>query len=268
MRRVVFLFLILFLAFPATVSADNHCQFVHGFKTYRDTHGHETVGQCLENEHWHSDGTQQRTTLGTLYWNRTTNAITFVISPPPTPTPVPTPIPTPTPAPLDTRLVSVLELIGDSNSVGADLVAYALAQNVAFRIAPIADVAGQEIMGTYSRSTNTITVSEAYFASRPTAVLAGMLVHELAHVIPVHEEWKELTAEQRCLNREFEAEYFSGLWWHLHYGYRGSTLNSPDARHLNRLALYVRDQGLYGNLRRLANYVRERFREICAARAA
>lgn len=179
---------------------------------------------------------------------------------------IPQPTPTPSPAPLDTRLVPALERIGDGNSIGRDLVAYALSQNVGFRIAPIPDVAGQTIMGTYSRSSNTITVSDTYVADAPTVVLAGMLVHELAHVLPTPPEWADLDSETRCFNREFEAEYFSGLWWYLEYGHYYTAIDHRDARHLEKLALYVSDKDVRGNLHRLNRYVRERFAEICASR--
>lgn len=108
MLRIPFLAAALFLALlPGTVFA-NDCQFMLGFKAHRDFLGHNVVGECLENERFHVDGAQQRTTNGTLYWSREDNYVRFVPNAAPTATPRPdrTPIPTsqprltPTPEPV------------------------------------------------------------------------------------------------------------------------------------------------------------------------
>ena len=116
--------------------------------------------------------------------------------------------PTATPRPtIDPRLQPALDLIADTET-SAHLLEHAHEKGVRFVIAPIPDRAGQTIGGTYTRSNNTITVSDTFFASAPVEVVAGMLVHELAHVIPEPDSdyWTSLDAEQKCLRRERTAE--------------------------------------------------------------
>lgn len=116
-----------------SVAASVDCQFVLGFKTLRDLVGHETVGECLENEHHNANGDSvQHTTRGLLVWRKQDNWTAFtdgyrtwingpnglqqrlnserfpweydyapgggIATPTPTPTPSPTPIAIPTPA--------------------------------------------------------------------------------------------------------------------------------------------------------------------------
>ena len=76
-----------------------------------------------------------------------------------------------------------------------------------FVIAPIPNKAGQEIAGTYNHTRNIITISDTFFAKSTQEVVEAMLVHELTHVLPDLEEWRGLSAEERCLRREFAAEY-------------------------------------------------------------
>lgn len=78
MKRLVLpLFLALFLLLPTSVSAAE-CQFVLGFKTLRDLIGHETVGECLENEHYNAVGDSvQQTTGGLLVWRKADNWTAF-----------------------------------------------------------------------------------------------------------------------------------------------------------------------------------------------
>ena len=87
--RVLTLALCLALIPAAAAAAD--CEFVLGFKAHRDFLGHDVVGECLENERFHIDGAQQRTTNGTLYWHREDNYVRFVRNAEPTPTPAVSP---------------------------------------------------------------------------------------------------------------------------------------------------------------------------------
>ena len=54
------------------------CEFRLGFKTLRDLIGHDTVGECLENEHYNeiSDSNQQ-TTGGLMAWRKADNWTAF-----------------------------------------------------------------------------------------------------------------------------------------------------------------------------------------------
>ena len=303
MSRIAAICLVLFLALTttATVSANNHCHFGGGFATLRDMIGHDVVGDCWENEHYNANGdSTQRTSGGMLVWRKADNWTAFTDGyrtwvngpngleirgnterfaweqdPPPASAPPPPPAPTPTPIPapestIDPRLVPALEMIIDRDvDLLNDIVSFALWKGTSFVIAPIPDRAGQEIGGTYISSANNITISDTFFARSTVPVVAAMLVHELTHVLPDLEEWNALTAENRCLRQEFTAEYMVGLFWHMMYGYGGSRLDDPVWNpHLNHLADLVRDQGLHGDLYRLAGYIRERFGAICAARAA
>jgi hypothetical protein len=76
-RLAIFLPFALFLLLPSSVAAAE-CQFVLGFKTLRDLIGHETVGECLEHEHYNhvGDGVQQ-TTGGLLVWRKADNWTAF-----------------------------------------------------------------------------------------------------------------------------------------------------------------------------------------------
>ena len=105
------------------------CEFRLGFKTLRDLIGHDTVGECLENEHYNeiSDSNQQ-TTGGLMAWRKADNWTAFtdgyrtwingpnglvqrlnterfpweadhIHTPPPTPGPAPPPAPTAVPQP-------------------------------------------------------------------------------------------------------------------------------------------------------------------------
>ena len=69
--------LAIFLLLPTSVAAAE-CQFVLGFKTIRDLIGHETVGECLENQHHgaNGDGLQQ-TTGGLMVWRKADNWTAF-----------------------------------------------------------------------------------------------------------------------------------------------------------------------------------------------
>ncbi len=105
-----------------------------GFKTLQGLIGHETVGGCLENEHYNATGDSvQQTTGGLLVWRKADNWTAFtdgyrtwingpngleqrlnterfewepdyapgggIATPTPAPTPVATPTPTPDPRP-------------------------------------------------------------------------------------------------------------------------------------------------------------------------
>ncbi len=76
-RLAAFLGFFLFLLFSNSVAAAE-CQFVLGFKTIRDLIGHETVGECLENEHHGANGDAlQKTTGGQLVWRKADNFTAF-----------------------------------------------------------------------------------------------------------------------------------------------------------------------------------------------
>ena len=115
---------VLFFMFAVPVSATAHCEFRLGFATLRDLIGHETVGECLENEHYNAIGdSNQQTTGGLMAWRKADNWTAFTdgyrtwINGPnglvvrlnterfdwegedPTPAPVPTPAPAPEPTP-------------------------------------------------------------------------------------------------------------------------------------------------------------------------
>lgn len=141
-RLAAFLGFFLFLLFSHSVSAAE-CQFVLGFKVLRDLIGHETVGECLDNEHHGANGDAlQQTTGGLLDWRKADNWTAFtdgyrtwidvptglvqrfnterfeweadyapgggIATPTPTPTPVAavTPAPTSTPRPMATPAVT------------------------------------------------------------------------------------------------------------------------------------------------------------------
>ncbi|MDE2816814.1 MAG: hypothetical protein OXK81_08955 [Chloroflexota bacterium] len=76
-RLAAFLGFFLFLLFSNSVAAAE-CEFVLGFKTIRDLIGHETVGECLENEHHGANGDAlQKTTGGQLVWRKADNFTAF-----------------------------------------------------------------------------------------------------------------------------------------------------------------------------------------------
>ena len=69
---------LLFLLFTSQVSADDDCKFVLGFATLRDLIGHETVGECLEQEHYNEIGdSNQQTTGGLMAWRKADNWTAF-----------------------------------------------------------------------------------------------------------------------------------------------------------------------------------------------
>ena len=78
MKHLAILFaFVLFLLLPTSVAAAE-CQFVLGFKALRDLIGHETVGECLENEHYVANGDSlQQTTGGLLVWRNADNWTAF-----------------------------------------------------------------------------------------------------------------------------------------------------------------------------------------------
>lgn len=94
MSRLPFLAFALFLALLPRAASAADCQFVLGFKEYRDFHGHEVIGECLENEQWEMYGAFQRTTKGTLHWYKDGNYVVFIPNVTQAPKPTPTPIPT------------------------------------------------------------------------------------------------------------------------------------------------------------------------------
>lgn len=75
----------------ASTSRENTCTFQLGFKSLRDRLGADTVGNCLENEHFNPlTGTSiQKTTLGTLTWDKKTNHTTFLKDTPTIPSVIP-----------------------------------------------------------------------------------------------------------------------------------------------------------------------------------
>ena len=66
-------------AHPAQAAAPKaaDCQIVLGFQAFRDALGHDTVGDCTENQHSTSFGAEQRTTGGLLVWHAATNRVSF-----------------------------------------------------------------------------------------------------------------------------------------------------------------------------------------------
>ena len=69
---------VLFFMFAVPVSATAHCEFRLGFATLRDLIGHETVGECLENEHYNAIGdSNQQTTGGLMAWRKADNWTAF-----------------------------------------------------------------------------------------------------------------------------------------------------------------------------------------------
>ena len=175
--------------------------------------------------------------------------------------------PTETPRPtIDPRLQPALDLIASAET-GARQVEYAHEQGVRFVIAPIPDRAGQTIGGTYSRSSNTITVSDTFFASAPVEVVAGMLVHELVHVFPTPDFVKQWNDPVRiCMWRERMAEMNTAFYWNEKYGAAGSSIDHPHAHRLNLLAAVVRAGVESGTHDGFDDYVNEYFADICATK--
>jgi hypothetical protein len=69
--------LALLLLLPTSV-ATAECQFVLGFATLRDLIGHDTVGECLEDQRYAANGNaEQHTTGGLLVWRKADNRTTF-----------------------------------------------------------------------------------------------------------------------------------------------------------------------------------------------
>ena len=208
----------------------------------------------------------------------------------PAPTPTPAPQPTPT---SDPRVATALEEIADMAVRAADqgvnsfaaLLYYALIErSVNFVIASIPQRAGLYIASTYDHRTNTITVNEALFDAMPTYVIAAVLVHEMSHLYPSPwplsttegasiyyppgiswVPWRDdMTPYERCLAREAYAEYMTGWWWQIRTLYRPSDIDHDHVRHLDHLKVLVRDPAFGWGLRRLHNYVREAYDDICA----
>ena len=64
--------------FSASTGLAADCQFVLGFKTIRDLIGHDTVGECLDSEHYNAIGDSvQHTTGGLLAWRKADNWTAF-----------------------------------------------------------------------------------------------------------------------------------------------------------------------------------------------
>src|SRR4051812_28820115 len=59
--------------------AQPSCRFISGFAALRDLVGPDTVGSCLEDEHFNSDdgNVEQRTTGGLLVWREIDNVTVF-----------------------------------------------------------------------------------------------------------------------------------------------------------------------------------------------
>ncbi len=78
MKRLAIPFSIaLFFLLPTSVAAAE-CQFVLGFATLRSLVGPDTIGECLENEHYnHSGDSVQQTTGGLLVWRKADNWTAF-----------------------------------------------------------------------------------------------------------------------------------------------------------------------------------------------
>ena len=75
--KAILLGLALLLVTPS-VSLAHECHFVLGFKTIRDLIGHETVGECLEEERHDAMGNgTQHTTGGFLVWRKADNHTSF-----------------------------------------------------------------------------------------------------------------------------------------------------------------------------------------------
>ena len=240
--------------------ADNWTAFTDGYRTW--INGPNGLVQRLNTERfpWEADyapGGGIATPVPTATPQQTPLPV-------PTVRPTPQPVPTAQPQQVDPRLQEALDFIV-TVPIGKYLVEYAHEQGVRFVFAPIPSRAGSDLSATFDHGSRTITVNSDFYRDAPVEVLAGILLHELAHVIPTP-RFDDLDAEQRCLQRERQAEMRTAASWFQKYGREGSPLSHPYAQSLNYLAsLWI---GAFDNNSWAAfnEYVLSRFAEICRAK--
>ncbi|MDE2817297.1 MAG: hypothetical protein OXM03_07175 [Chloroflexota bacterium] len=293
MKRLVAILVLglgLALLFATSVGASVDCQFVLGFKTLRDLVGHETVGECLENEHHDANGDSvQHTTGGLLVWRKQDNRTAFTdgyrtwINGPnglqqrlnserfawehdyapgggiatPTPTPIPTPSPTPTQR-IDPRLGRALQAL-QTTSLGRTLRAWftEAAPSLTFGTAP------KGWTSRYHEPPRNEIVIDAALRNESADVLAALIAWETVLAVnskrrgPQSERWRSGTD---CLNEVVDAEGTLARWWISRFGRQGlRDANTATERMLNYLAQSYRDQTLETTVLSSAGY-----REWCA----
>ncbi len=301
MKRLVAILVLglgLALLTATSIGASVDCQFVLGFKTLRDLVGHETVGECLENEHHSANGDSvQRTTGGLLVWRKQDNWTAFtdgyrtwingpnglqqrlnterfpweydyapgggVATPTPTPIPPPTPTPIPSPSPtptqrIDPRLGRALQAL-QATSLGRTIYAW-------FTEAAPSVTFGTAPKGWTSRyhdpPRNEIVV-DAALRNESADVLAALIAWET--VLAVNSKRRGPQSERwrsgaDCLNEVVDAEGAMARWWLSRYGQEGlRDPNTATERLLNFHARSYRDQTLETSVLSSAAY-----REWCA----
>lgn len=261
-----------------------------GFKTLRDLVGHETVGECLENEHYNAIGDSvQRTTGGLLVWRKQDNWTAFTdgyrtwINGPnglqqrlnterfawehdhapaggiatPTPTPIPTPTPTPTPR-VDPRLSRALQTL-QKTSLGRTYYAWfaEAAPGLTFGTVP------KGWTSRYHDPPRNEIVIDSALRSESADVLAALIAWETVLAVnskrrgPQSERWRSGT---ECLNEVVDAEGALARWWFSRFGQQGMrNAGTATERMLNFLAQRYHYQTLETSVLSSAGY-----REWCA----
>lgn len=282
-----------------SIGASVDCQFVLGFKTLRDIVGHETVGECLENEHHNASGDGvQHTTGGLLVWRKQDNRTAFtdgyrtwingpnglqqrlnterfpwehdyapgggVATPtptpiPPTPTPAPIPPPTPTPTPRIDPRLGRALQTLQTTFLGRTYHAW-------FTEAAPSVTFGTVPEGWTSRyhdpPRNEIVIDTA-LRSESADVLAALIAWET--VLAVNSKRHGPQGERwrsgaDCLNEVVDAEVALARWWISRFGHEGlSNPRTATERMLNQLAQRYREEYLEFSVLSSSGY-----REWCA----
>ncbi len=264
MKRPVAIFVLglgLALLSATSVGASVDCQFVLGFKTLRDLIGHETVGECLENEHHDANGDSlQHTTGGLLVWRKQDNRTAFtdgyrtwingpnglqqrlnterfawehdyvpgggIATPTPTPTPIPTPtvLPTPTPTPTPTQRIDP--------RLGRALQALQTTSLGRTLYAWFSEAAPSLTFGTvpkgwtsrYHEPPRNEIVIDAALRNESADALAALIAWET--VLAVNSKRRGPQSERwrsgtDCLNEVVDAESALARWWISRFGQQG-----------------------------------------------
>lgn len=204
---LLFGLLVITLLSASPVRAES-CVFVLGFKAHRDQVGHNVVGDCLGNEHWHVDGARQWTTNGALYWNKKTGAVTFVAGDKP-PTPI---IPTTSrPHAISGEMIPVLDYLRSTGPWGR----YWHSRVYEWKTDVIFKHIRSDWDGTYGYAFVKVNQVGAW-SPRPdeeTILLASIIVHEMAHIRWHRSEGgRYINSPEECYLKELDGEQQSANW--------------------------------------------------------
>ena len=267
------------------------CEFRLGFKTLRDLIGHDTVGECLENEHYNeiSDSNQQ-TTGGLMAWRKADNRTAFTdgawtwingpyglqkrinwrrfpwepdyrpdiaatpqpVTPAPPPTPGPPPPPAPTPVPQPTIDPTLAHAYhAMRNTTTGNYVA-----DLFVRLGASATFGTEGNSFTqYRLGPPRIAISEDYRLASPE-VIAFILIHPTVALFLQAEQGDPPSAEA-CLSRQVHLYTLQAQYWLEVYG----TTGKRNPTELEQYPNSVLNAHIAGGIARLMSTA---YGEICA----